>query len=166
MTATIRTELVGVRQAVASLNKIEPGLRKQFAAELNQIAAPAIQAAQQRYTYLGVPLSGMQNKWQQAGRSRANFPYTVAKAVKGVQVKLDTRRNATSTIVISQVDPAAAIFETAGRATSNKLGNALGFVGAGRTRIIGPAVYKSRRGIEVEMTKMIAKTMRVVQAGL
>jgi hypothetical protein len=39
MTATIKTDLVGVRQAVASLNKIEPGLRKQFALELNQIAA-------------------------------------------------------------------------------------------------------------------------------
>jgi hypothetical protein len=63
MTATIKTDLVGVRQAVASLNKIEPGLRKQFALELNQIAAPAIQAAQQRYTALGVPLSGMALPW-------------------------------------------------------------------------------------------------------
>ena len=53
--------------------------------------------------------------------------------------------------------------ETAGRANSNKLGNALGFVGAGRTRLIGPAVYKARRGIEAEMTKMIVKTIATVQ---
>ena len=66
-------------------------------------------------------------------------------------------------ILIEQKDPAAAIFETAGRANANKLGNALGFVGAGRTRLIGPAVYKARRGIEAEMTKMIAKTMRDMQ---
>jgi hypothetical protein len=37
-------------------------------------------------------------------------------------------------------------------------------VSGGRTRLIGPAVYKARRGIEAEMTKMIAKTMRVVQS--
>jgi len=160
MTATIRTELVGVRQAVASLNKIEPGLRKQFAAELDQIAAPAIQAAQQRYTALGVPLSGMQNKWQQAGRSRANFPYTVAKAVKGVQVKLDTRRNATSTIVVSQNDPAAAIFETAGRKNSNRLATNLGNTPPqGRTRLFGPAVYSKIR----EVTKEIERaTLQVI----
>jgi len=45
MTATVDTQLVGIREAVAALNKIEPGLRKQFAAELNEIAEPAIQAA-------------------------------------------------------------------------------------------------------------------------
>jgi hypothetical protein len=39
-------------------------------------------------------------------------------------------------------------------------------VSPGRTRLIGPAVYKARRGIETEMEKMIAKTMRTVQAGL
>ena len=42
MTVAIKTEIAGIREAVASLNKIEPGLRKQFAAELNQIAAPAL----------------------------------------------------------------------------------------------------------------------------
>ena len=42
MSVTTNTEIVGIREAVASLNKIEPGLRKQFAAELNQIAAPAL----------------------------------------------------------------------------------------------------------------------------
>ena len=160
MTATIKTDLVGVRQAVASLNKIEPGLRKQFALELNQIAQPAIQAAQQRYTALGVPLSGMQYKWQQAGRSRANFPYTVAKAVKGVQVKLDTRRNATSVIVIQQGDPAAAIFETAGRKNSNTLATNLGNTPTqGRTRLFGPAVYSKIREVTKEMNRA---TLRVI----
>jgi hypothetical protein len=42
------------------------------------------------------------------------------KAAKGVKVKLDTRRNATSVIVIQQGDAGAAIFETAGRATATR----------------------------------------------
>ena len=158
MTATIKTDLVGVRQAVASLNKIEPGLRKQFAAELNQIAAPAIQAAQSRYTALGVPLSGMARPWSNNGRKL--FPFDPAKAAKGVKVKLDTRRNATSVIVIQQGDAAAAIFETAGRKNSNTLATNLGKTPAqGRTRLFGPAVYSKIR----EVTKEIERaTLQVI----
>jgi hypothetical protein len=37
-------------------------------------------------------------------------------------MRFDTRRNAVGVILIEQKDPAAAIFETAGRANSNKLG--------------------------------------------
>ena len=158
MTATIKTELVGVRQAVASLNKIEPGLRKEFAAQLTAIAAPAIQAAQSRYTALGVPLSGMARPWSNNGRKL--FPFDPAKAAKGVKVKLDTRRNATSTIVISQGDAAAAIFETAGRKNSNTLATNLGKTPPqGRTRLFGPAVYSKIR----EVTKEIERaTLQVI----
>jgi hypothetical protein len=158
MTATIKTDLVGVRQAVASLNKIEPGLRKQFALELNQIAQPAIQAAQQRYTALGVPLSGMARPWSNNGRKL--FPFDPRKAAKGVKVKLDTRRNATSVIVIQQGDPAAAIFETAGRKNSNTLATNLGKTPAqGRTRLFGPAVYSKIREVTKEMERA---TLRVI----
>ncbi len=158
MTATVTTELVGVRQAIASLNKIEPGLRKQFATELNQIAAPAVQAAQSRYTTLGVPLSGMARPWSNNGRKL--FPFDPAKAAKGVKVKLDTRRSATSVIVIQQSDAAAAIFETAGRRTSNTLATNLGKTPPqGRTRLFGPAVYSKIR----EVTKEIERaTLRVI----
>jgi hypothetical protein len=158
MTATIKTDLVGVRQAVASLNKIEPGLRKQFALELNQIAQPAIQAAQQRYTALGVPLSGMARPWSNNGRKL--FPFDPAKAAKGVKVKLDTRRNATSVIVIQQGDAGAAIFETAGRRNSNTLATNLGKTPAqGRTRLFGPAVYSKIREVTKEMERA---TLRVI----
>ena len=154
-------EVVGVKQAINNLGKIDKQLQKDFKADATAIAQPAINAA--KAVYKNVPLSGMKYKWQEQGRTRANFPFTVAKAVAGVRMRFDTRRNAVGVILIEQKDPAAAIFETAGRANSNKLGNALGFVGAGRTRLIGPAVYKARRGIETEMKKMIVKTIATVQ---
>jgi hypothetical protein len=65
--------------------------------------------------------------------------------------------------LIEQKDPAAAIFETAGRANANKLSANLEPVTAGRTRLIGPAVYKARRKIEREMQSMILDTIREVQ---
>jgi len=159
MPASTTIEVVGVKQTINSLRKIDPQLQKDFKADATQIAQPAIQAG--KAVYKELPLSGMKYGWTQ--RDRKLFPFTVIKAVNGVRMRFDTRRNAVGVILIEQKDPAAAIFETAGRANANKLGNALGFVGAGRTRIIGPAVYKARRGIETEMTKMITKTMRDVQ---
>ena len=160
MPASTTIEVVGVKQTINSLRKIDPQLQKDFKADATAIAQPAIQAG--KAVYKELPLSGMKYKWTQ--RDRKLFPFTTAKAVNGVRMKFDTRRNAVGVILIEQKDPAAAIFETAGRANANKLGNALGFVGAGRTRLIGPAVYKARRGIEAEMQKMIIKTIRTVQS--
>ena len=162
MPVSTTIQVVGVKQAINDLRKIDPQLQKDFKADATAIAQPAINAG--KAVYKELPLSGMKYKWTQ--RDRKLFPFTTAKAVSGVRMRFDTRRNAVGVILIEQKDPAAAIFETAGRANANKLGNALGFVGAGRTRLLGPAIYKARRGIEAEMQKMILKTIRTVQKDL
>jgi hypothetical protein len=154
--------VVGVKETINALKKIDPQLQKDFRAQANEIAQPAINAAKDVYTQ--VPLSGMAYKWN--GRGRQLFPFSVAKAKSGVKLRIDTRRNAVGVILIEQKDPATAIFETAGRANANRLGDQLGFVGAGRTRLIGPAVYKARRGIETQMEKMILDTARVVRQAM
>ena len=159
MSVSTTIEVVGVKNTINALRKIDPQLQKDFKADATAIAQPAINAG--KAVYKDLPLSGMKYKWTQ--RDRKLFPYTTAKAVNGVRMRFDTRRNAVGVILIEQKDPAAAIFETAGRANANKLGNALGFVSAGRTRLIGPAIYKARRGIETQMEKMILKTIRTVQ---
>jgi hypothetical protein len=162
MSATATIKVVGAKETINALKKIDPQLQKDFRAQAKDIAQPAIEAAKDKYTEL--PLSGMQYKWDSRGRKV--FPFTVAKAKSGVRLRIDTRRNAVGVILIEQKDPAAAIFETAGRANANKLGNQLGFVGAGRTRLIGPAVYKARRGIEKQMEKMILDTARTVSRSM
>jgi hypothetical protein len=162
MTVNTTISVVGVKETINALKKIDPQLQKDFRAQANEIAQPAINAAKDMYTQ--VPLSGMQYKWNSRGRQL--FPFSVAKAKSGVKLRIDTRRNAVGVILIEQKDPATAIFETAGRANANRLGDQLGFVGAGRTRLIGPAVYKARRGIETQMEKMILDTARVVRQSL
>jgi len=162
MSATTTIQVVGVKDTINALKKIDPQLQKDFRTQANEIAKPAINAAKDKYTEL--PLSGMKYKWDNRGRKV--FPFTVAKAKSGVRLRIDTRRNAVGVILIEQKDPATAIFETAGRANANKLGDQLGFVGAGRTRLIGPAVYKARRGIENEMKKMILDTARTVSRSM
>ena len=162
MTVNTTISVVGVKETINALKKIDPQLQKDFRAQANEIAQPAINAAKDMYTQ--VPLSGMAYKWNSQGRQL--FPFSVAKAKSGVKLRIDTRRNAVGVILIEQKDPATAIFETAGRANANRLGDQLGFVGAGRTRLIGPAVYKARRGIETQMQKMILDTARTVRQSL
>jgi len=162
MSVSTTITVVGVKDTINALRKIDPQLQKDFRAQANEIAAPAITAAKDVYTDL--PLSGMKYAW--TSNNRKLFPFTVSKAKNGVKLRIDTRRNAVGVILIEQKDPATAIFETAGRANTNKLGDALGFVGAGRTRLIGPAVYKARRAIEEPMKKMILATARVVRQEL
>ena len=162
MSASVTIQVVGVKDTINALKKIDPQLQKDFRIKANEIAQPAINAAKDVYTQ--VPLSGMAYKW--SSRGRQVFPFRVDKAKSGVKLRIDTRRNAVGVILIEQKDPATAIFETAGRANENKLGNQLGFVGPGRTRLIGPAVYKARRGIETEMEKMILDTARTVRQAM
>jgi len=163
MTVGTSVEIVGIREAVASLNKIQPGLRKEFAAELNRIAAPALSTVRGRYGSMGLPLPGMGKVWTQNGRKL--FPYDVAKAQKGVQVKLDTRKSANSVIVVRQMNQAAAIYETAGRKNPNALDRNLGRTPkAGRTRLFGPAVYSQinaiTKGIETAALQVVNRVNR------
>lgn len=147
MSVQTKCEVTGVRDAIRSLNKIEPGLRKQFNQDAQKIAQPAIQHVQESYVRL--PLSGMARNWSQGGSKK--FPFVIERARRGVKLKIDASRESLAIINIQQTDPGAAIFETAGRKTANRLGQALGQLKANHTRILGPAVFRRRREIENEM---------------
>lgn len=150
MTVDTTMSVVGINEAIRSLNKIQPGLRKEFNNEARAIGAPAVNAVRSAYRF--VPLSGMERKWAgPAVNGRKVFPWNLDKARKGVDVVFNTDRRSTGTINIVQRDIGSAIFETAGRKTSNPLGNALGPVSPGRTRIIGPVVYSKINEIEKVM---------------
>jgi hypothetical protein len=171
MSASASIQIVGVKEAINGLRKIDPQLQKDFKADATAIAQPAIDAGKAAYNQF--PLSGMKYRWSDRGRKI--FPFTISSAQSGVRMRFDTRRNAIGVILIEQKNAAAAVFEGAGRKDTNRLGTSLdavsperGFAMAmpGRTRLIGPAVYKARRGIEREMEKMILLTIKQVQKEL
>lgn len=148
MTTNTSLEVVGVRDAIRSLNKIEPGLRKQFVQDATAIAQPAILEVQRGYQR--EYLSGMARAWSQGGSKK--FPFSVARAISGVKLKVDASREATSLIYIQQMNAGAAIWESAGRKTRNPLGDSLGDIPRpNHTRNLGPAVFRKRRDIEREM---------------
>ena len=151
--------VLGINEAIRALNKIEPGLRKEFNNEARAIAAPALDAVRSAYKF--VPLEGMNRTWAgPAVNGRKVFPWSIEKARKGVDVVFNTDRRSTGTITIVQRDAGTAIFETAGRKYSNPLGDALGTIQPGRTRIIGPVVYSKVNEIASAMEKV---ALRIVQ---
>ena len=165
MPVSTTVEVVGLKQTINSLRKIDPQLQKDFKADATAIAQPAINAGKAVYTR--IPISNFANDWTQKKDGRRIKGFSVDKAQSGVKMRFNTRRNAVGVILIEQKDQGAAIFEVAGRKNSNRLDTSLRIAGypvsAGRTRLIGPAVYKARRGIEGEMLKMIKSTITTVQ---
>jgi hypothetical protein len=159
VTTTANISLVGVEDAIKALRKIDPELRKQFNRDAKDIAAPAIQAAQNAYPEM--PLSGMARQWQSKGRIL--FPYVAAKARRGAKVKVDTSRKTRNVILIQQADPGAVIFETAGRRTSNVLGRNLGVVAPAETRVLSRAVDANRARLEAGFERLVRDVMRTVE---
>jgi hypothetical protein len=164
MPVSAKMEIVGAKDAIRALNKIEPGLRKEFAAEATRIAQPAISEAQREYSSIGVPLSGMTRNW--ASNGRKIFPYNVSKALRGVKVKLQGDRRVTSVILIEQRDAATAVWETAGRKTDNRLGNALGFIKPSTSRVLGPSLFRRRNQVQSEMESAMLNVVRRVEREL
>jgi hypothetical protein len=164
MPVSAKIEIVGAKDAIRALNKIEPGLRKEFAAEATRIAQPAISEAQSQYSSIGVPLSGMSRNWSSGARKI--FPYNPSKASRGVKVKLQGDRRVTSVILIEQRDAATAVWETAGRKTDNRLGNALGFIKPSTSRVLGPSLFRRRNEVQGEMQTAMLNVVRRVEKEL
>jgi hypothetical protein len=163
MTTNTTIEVTGLREAIRSLNKVEPGLRKEFVAQATRIAAPAIQEVQRGYQR--EYLSGMARNWSQGGSKK--FPFSIAKAISGVKLKVDASREATSLIYIQQMNAAAAIWESAGRKTANPLGDSLGDIPRpNHTRNLGPGVFRKKKDIEGEMLKASLDAIKLVQKEL
>jgi hypothetical protein len=98
--------------------------------------------------------------------NRKIFPYDVAKAVRGVKVKLQGDRRVTSVILIEQRDVATAVWETAGRANPNRLGDQLGQLSPGRSRVLGPALFRRRAEVQGEMEQAMLNVVRRVEKEL
>jgi hypothetical protein len=104
-------QVYGVKEDLKRLNKLAPDLRKQILLDAKAIVEPVIRTASNAYPEQY--LSGMSRAWTQG--SNKKFPYNRAKAIKGISVKVDTRKKSESTITIIQKNPAATIIDMAGK---------------------------------------------------
>lgn len=170
MSANTNIEVLGAKEAIRSLNKLEPGLRKEFAANANQIAEPVFVEARRRYANFNWGVSQLENvKYKWAGPAtggRQVFPFNLAKAYKGLKVKLEGDRRLTAVILLVQNDAGTAILETAGRKTDNRLGDNLGPLKPNHSRVIGPSLFSKRNELNREFEKQILTVVHRVNEEL
>ena len=153
MTATARTEVVGAKEAIKALRKIDPELRKQFTRDAKAITAPVIDAAKKAYPSVEQVPSGLKRNWAQRGN--AKFPYSPQAAARGLKFKVDTSKKSASVIKIQQVNPAAIIIEVSGKKNANPLGAALDRTIGQPSRILWPAVEAQLPQVTDEMEKAV-----------
>ena len=168
MSGSANVQVLGINDAIRSLNKIEPGLRKQFNADATQIAQPAIQEAQRRYDQIAwgqQQLRCVSRNW--SDRGRRIFPFSLPKARNGLKVRLDADRRRTATILLEQRDAATAILESAGRRNpGNQLAVNMKPVKPGHTRVLAPALWSKKAQVQSEMEAASLKVVQRVQREL
>lgn len=145
-------EVVGIKDTLKDLRTLNPEMRKQFARDAKQIAAPITNEAKGNYPQL--PLRGMKYRWRQRGRDL--LPWDARRARSGVTVKIDAGRRRDGVITIIQKDPAASIIEFA--SNNNKLGRSLSTLAWGTpARVMWPAADNHLKDVTREMVQAIDK---------
>jgi hypothetical protein len=146
MPATMKTEVVGVKETIKALREIDPQFRKDFNKGARAVVAPMVAEAKARYPSL--PLSGMARAW--TPRQFSIFPWQQSKVRSSVKVKTSTRRNANSVVYVSQGVPSAVLFETI--SNSNRLGSN---IRARSNRVLWPAADRHLPAIQLGVALLV-----------
>jgi len=150
---TMKTEVLGIRDAVKTLKTLEPEVFKEFRKEAVTALKPITLEAQATLNNAGpAPLSGMARKWTVKGRQI--FPYVQTKAVRGVKVSL--RPSKAAFLTVQQKDASGSIFDIAGRATTNSFGEALTRRFGGASRSMWPAAEAKEDEVRRNLADLVA----------
>ena len=163
MTTKVSIDVVGAKQAIIGLRKLDPELRKEFNRNVRDVVKPVVDEMKRAYPQM--PLSGMRRGWRPGDRFQA-FPYDQRRAQRGVRYKIDTSRKAVSIIRIQQSDPGTVIFETVGRRGSTSFSRRLSAFAGPATRVIWPAWEKNETRVQAEIRKLVLDAARTVEKGL
>jgi hypothetical protein len=147
-------QVQGLESTLKALQKIKPEVKKQFFKDAKQIVRPAVDEA--KNAYQSDYLSGMTRAWSPGGRPI--FPWKQSSASKGVAVTTSLSKKQDAVLTFTQKDAAAAIFDIAGKRTSNRFGNALNAYNT-PSRVMWRAYENNAGAIEAEMSKSVDDVM-------
>lgn len=154
MPASIKTEIVGVKDTIKALRQVDPEFRKQFNRAAKDVVAPMVAEAKGLYPQL--PLSGMARPW--TPKAFSIFPWQVSKVRSGVKVKTSTRRNKNAVLYVSQGNAAGVLFETV--SSSKPLG---ANIRSRSDRVLWPTAEKHTPRINDGIAKLVKEAEKVVQ---
>ena len=163
MTTDLTIQVDGVKEAVKYLNQVEPGFRKAYVANMKEVARPMTEAMKSQYDDNRFP-SGTKRNWAPEGRQV--FPLSASNAVRGVSLRVNNKKVGAAFSVM-QKNPAAAIFDIAGRANVNPLGNAFSNkFGRSASRVIWPVFEARISDLTTEVQKVVDGVMAEVNKNL
>jgi hypothetical protein len=174
MSATAKIEVLGAKETIKTLGKIDKELRKQFTRDAKKIAEPVFEEARRIYPQVQ-PVSGMARKWTINGRQI--FPFNPAKARRGLGLKINTGKRSQNVILIQQRDPATSVFETIGKTAGNRLEASIasrayrfpgmiGDVEGRQKRVLTPASEASADKVTQEMQQLVLEMSRRIEREL
>ena len=155
-------EIEGVKDTIKALRRIDPELRKEFNLKVKAIAAPMTDAMKSEYSDNSFP-SGTKRKWSTKD-GRKLFPLTAAKAQNGVKVKINTSYRDRNAFYVMQANPAAAIFDMAGKKNLNGLGSAFSSkFGKNASRVMWPVAERHEKQVKKNVQELVKETTKTVQ---
>jgi len=158
VSATI--QVVGIQDALKTLNKIDKSLRREITKDAKKIAQPVIDDA--KAAYPASLLSGMNRNWTQGKNQK--FPYSQQKARSGLTVKINTKKSNLSVITITQKNPSAAIIDMAGKKGGSNAQGAR-FIAALTlqfglpSRVMWPAYNRNADSVQRNMVELVKRIM-------
>jgi hypothetical protein len=156
MTTDLTIQVDGVKEAVKYLNQVEPGFRKAYVANMKEVARPMTEAMKSQYDDNRFP-SGTKRNWAPEGRQV--FPLSASNAVRGVSLRVNNKKVGAAFSVM-QKNPAAAIFDIAGRANVNPLATAFSAkFGRSASRVIWPVFEAKIADLTTEVQKVVEGVM-------
>lgn len=143
--------VLGVKETIRELKEVGPDIQKQFRRDVKVIVQPIIDQAKTDYGSQDPP-SGTARNWQQNGRQK--FPLSASKSKSGMKPSIKTGKRNSSTILVIQRNPGAAIFEFA---NTGSLGEAFRGKNGHPARVVWPAAEKQLPRVIGEMTELVKK---------
>ena len=153
------SEITGVKETIKALRRIDPELRKEFNTNYGRAVSPMTNAAKALYDDQRFP-SGTKRTWAPGGRKI--FPLTAAKAKTGVKPKINTSYRGGTALYVMQANPAAAVFDIAGRSTG--LGAAFSAkFGREPSRVMWPVAERHEKQVKKNVEELVKETTKTVQ---
>lgn len=134
MPANTTVTVVGVKETLRELQRMEPDLAKEIKRDFKQIVDPIVQDARAQVSEL--PLSGFARSW----KAGALLPWNRSAVSKSIIARFSNRRRGNSLAVFSVTmkSPAGTIFDMAGRGSANRLASALSSLYGAPSRLMWP----------------------------
>ena len=151
MAANASITVVGVKEAMRDLQKMEPDLAKEIKRDFKDIVDPIVKDA--RSQVVARPLSGFERSWKD-GRI---FPWSQNAVSKSIIARFSNRRRGNSLAVFSVTmkSPAGTIFDIAGRSNNNQLARALDQLYGRASRLMWPTYEKHADAVNENMKRLV-----------